>query len=409
MGVTTHLRRAMLLIAAVSLAACSGDVSAPSDSAPSFNSTPTPGVGVAKRGPAGTTATFQISATGGNLPLGTTVTVNACDEGQICEVALVWVPTSNDVVNVTVTEIAASPGVAFGEIQASRTMDGVFTGFSVYAPDAPTITFAMNGTADALVRFKNVGVPNPALRVVKSAASGTVQVGSPMSFSISVFSDGPGTATGVTLTDPLPGGAGISWSTSTAGCTISGTAPTQTLNCTFGDLAAGASRTVNVTSGTSASQSVCGAYPNTATVNATNHASVQASATINLAGCAPAGEGCTPGFWKQEQHFDYWTGYKPKGAHASIYNTVFGVTLFAPNATLLQVLNMGGAPLERFGRHSVAALLNAASSGVNYGMTAAQVISAVREAAATGDFGVMDRLSDRLEDLNERDCRLPQR
>jgi uncharacterized repeat protein (TIGR01451 family) len=106
-----------------------------------------------------------------------------------------------------------------------------------------------------------------------------------MTFSMTVASDGPGTATGVTLSDPLPGGLGIVWSTASAGCTISGSAPTQTLNCNFGDLAAGQSRTATV-SGTTDSQTLCATYPNTATVNATNHAAITASASTNVVNCS---------------------------------------------------------------------------------------------------------------------------
>ena len=35
----------------------------------------------------------------------------------------------------------------------------------------------------------------------------------------------------------------------------------------------------------------------------------------------PGGEGCTPGFWKQDQHFDSWVGFAPTDS----FETVFGV------------------------------------------------------------------------------------
>ena len=35
----------------------------------------------------------------------------------------------------------------------------------------------------------------------------------------------------------------------------------------------------------------------------------------------PGGEGCTPGFWKQEQHFDSWVGFAPTDS----FDAVFGV------------------------------------------------------------------------------------
>jgi hypothetical protein len=67
------------------------------------------------------------------------------------------------------------------------------------------------------------------------------------------------------LTDPLPAQTGLSWSiiTPVTGCAITGTS----LTCNFGTLAAGATRSVSVTSQTSGT---AGEIRNTATVSATN-------------------------------------------------------------------------------------------------------------------------------------------
>jgi uncharacterized repeat protein (TIGR01451 family) len=315
----------------------------------------------------------------------------------------VWTPSSNDLVSVTITETATTGNTVFSEIQASRVMDGVNSFFGVFAPAPPTITMQMNGNATGLVRFKNVEGPpqNPSLRVTKTAGQPVVNIGSPMTFTMTVFSDGPAAAEGVTLTDPLPTGMGIVWSTSSAGCTITGT-DAQTLNCNFGTLAAGQSRMVTVT-GTTTSKTVCGEYPNTVTVNATNHASIEASATVEVTGCTRDGfEGCTPGYWKQSQHFGNWGTYIPTGPSASKYNAVFGVNLMSANTTLLNALTTGGGGVARFGRHSTAALLSA-NSGIDYGMTAAQVIAAVQQAVASGD---LDAWADEFERRNERQCPL---
>ena len=94
---------------------------------------------------------------------------------------------------------------------------------------------------------------------------------------------GPGVAKSVTLSDPLP--AGGNWSISQAvnagTCAITGAVGSQTLNCTFGDLAAGATRTLKVKSATSATS--CGVYDNTATASSTNNdpASVNDSGKIS--------------------------------------------------------------------------------------------------------------------------------
>lgn len=117
----------------------------------------------------------------------------------------------------------------------------------------------------------------------------------------------------------------------------------------------------------------------------------------------PSFQGCTPGYWKQTQHFGAWVGYVPTGVNASRYNTVFGVNLFPADPTLLQALGTGGGGARRLGRHSTAALLNAASGAVAYGMTPAQVIAAVQQAVASGDY---DTAASMFEALNERGCPL---
>lgn len=404
---TARFRTSMLLLAGLAITACAdNDIFAPTAGMRTqANSTPNAGFFLTKRGPAGTTATFSITATGGTLVLGSTVTLDACPEdgSVVCTGTLVWTATSDELANVTVTEVATTGSTVFDQIAASRTMDGVTEYFGVFAPDAPTITLAMNATANANVRFKNVesNDPPPArLRVEKTAVNGTVKIGSPLAYTIKVFSEGPGTATNVTLNDPLPAGAGITWSTSNVNCTITGSAP-QTLNCAFGDMAAGAIATVTVT-GTTGYQTQCGNYNNTVFVNADNHPTVQSSATIAVTGCKTKElEGCTPGYWKQKHHFGSWIGYIP----TSRYNAVFGVNLFSNSTTLLDALSTGGGDKARFGRHSTAALLSAANNHVNYGMTAAEVIAAVKQAVSKGS-AAMDKLADELERRNESGCPL---
>lgn len=130
-----------------------------------------------------------------------------------------------------------------------------------------------------------------------------------------------------------------------------------------------------------------------------------ATVTVTTPDCTPPPslQGCTPGYWKQPQHFGSWVGYVPTGPGASTYDAVFGVTLFPPSTTLLQALGQGGGGARRLGRHSTAALLNAANGGVAYGMTAAQVIAAVQAAVASGDY---DGAAGMFESLNERGCPL---
>jgi hypothetical protein len=110
------------------------------------------------------------------------------------------------------------------------------------------------------------------------------------------------------------------------------------------------------------------------------------------------GQGCTPGYWKQSQHFDSWTApYTPSTQFSAVFENAF------PGKTLLQVLAQGGGGLNALGRHTVAALLNSASAGVDYDETTAGVISAFNAAFPGGDY---ETLKNRLEGFNEQGCPL---
>jgi len=78
-------------------------------------------------------------------------------------------------------------------------------------------------------------------------------------------------------------------------------------------------------------------------------------------------QGCTPGYWKQEQHFGNWeVALSTTFAQAGMN---FGFT-----GTLLSGLNANGGGVQALARHAAAAYLNSlAGSGVNYAYTTAQV------------------------------------
>lgn len=110
------------------------------------------------------------------------------------------------------------------------------------------------------------------------------------------------------------------------------------------------------------------------------------------------GEGCTPGYWKQEHHFDSWpAGYLPGDLFSAYFEDAF------PGKTLLQVLQQGGGKLIALGRHTVAALLNAASSGVDYPLSVQQVINAFNAGFPASNYGP---LKGRFEELNQAGCPL---
>jgi hypothetical protein len=104
--------------------------------------------------------------------------------------------------------------------------------------------------------------------------------------------------------------------------------------------------------------------------------------------------GLTPGYWKQPQHADDWSGYQL----SANYGVVFGVTPSFGDKTLLQTLMQGGGDEAALGRHAVAGLLNAANPNINYAYTEAEVIAIVQKAYETGDFETAKNL---LAEQNE--------
>jgi uncharacterized repeat protein (TIGR01451 family) len=118
-----------------------------------------------------------------------------------------------------------------------------------------------------------VVITKPVLQIEKTPDNGTINAGDTATFTIVVTNLGPGTAKHATLTDALPGGGGVTWTTSSSGCTVSGAVGSQMLNCALGvDLAENATFTAVVTAVTSSAH--CTAMDNTAAAVATNAAQV---------------------------------------------------------------------------------------------------------------------------------------
>jgi cysteine-rich repeat protein len=113
----------------------------------------------------------------------------------------------------------------------------------------------------------------------------------------------------------------------------------------------------------------------------------------------PSTEGCTPGYWKQPQHFDSWVTYSPSTLFSAVFDNAF------PGLTLLQVLSTGGGGLEALGRHVVAALLNTTSGNVNYGQTPQDIIDQFN-AVYPGTLAEYTALKNSLAADNERGCPL---
>ncbi len=71
------------------------------------------------------------------------------------------------------------------------------------------------------------------------------------------------------------------------------------------------------------------------------------AAMLTMAVIPPGGANCSPGFWKQEQHFQYWNGFSPSDPYLDT------------GMTLLDALQGGKATIES--RFIVAGWLNEAA------------------------------------------------
>jgi hypothetical protein len=113
-------------------------------------------------------------------------------------------------------------------------------------------------------------------------------------------------------------------------------------------------------------------------------------------------EGCTPGYWKQTQHFDSWTGFSPGDS----FEQIFQRDAYAGMPSLLGVLELTGGGLNALGRQSVAALLNATSSGVDYPFTSQQVIAMFQAAFDSGNAKFIESTKNTLDRANNGGCGL---
>ena len=109
----------------------------------------------------------------------------------------------------------------------------------------------------------------PDVTVEKTPDGGQVNAGQNAVFTIVVTNDGPGTAYGVTLEDDLP--AGYTWTlggADAAACAIDTSATPDLLECDFGTLADGDTRTITLSAPTTGGD--CAVIDNLAEVAATN-------------------------------------------------------------------------------------------------------------------------------------------
>jgi len=117
---------------------------------------------------------------------------------------------------------------------------------------------------------------------------------------------------------------------------------------------------------------------------------------------ARGNQGCTPGYFKQSQHFSAWGSFTQTQSVSSVFS---GAISSLASESLLDALQGGGGPGLAGAetillRAAVAALLNASNSGVSYALTVTQVVTEVNTALASGDRDTILLLASRLDAFN---------
>ncbi len=157
-----------------------------------------------------------------------------------------------------------------------------------------------------------------------------------------------------------------------------------------------------------------GTLKNTATVTGTavHYQDFLTSSDDAWIRCEPTikegGEGCTPGYWKQEQHVDSWPAtVTPFTTYSAVFDRIITVRInkvgLVTDPTLLQALSALGGQINTLARHSAAAYLNSASGGVSYDLTTDEIIANVQAAIDSGDLG---SVIEALVSFNEQGCPL---
>lgn len=115
--------------------------------------------------------------------------------------------------------------------------------------------------------------------------------------------------------------------------------------------------------------------------------------TVEEGEIPPAGEGCTPGYWRN--HHDSWVTYGPEND----FDIVFGRDVFDPDITLGEAVELGGGDLNALARHAVAALLSASNSSVDYPYSVGEVKAMFQAAFDSGEYEATKNLFDIANNL----------
>lgn len=137
-----------------------------------------------------------------------------------------------------------------------------------------------------------------------------------------------------------------------------------------------------------------------------------------LAWDGPGGdEGCTPGYWKQTQHFDSWpvdTTYIPGGVHPdTLLSDILGFEVPGyEDLTMLEALKLNGGHEKALLRQGAAGILNALNTDVDYNMSLETAIRNIEDgldpvfyqSANYGDDDDLEKRKNFLEAANEMGC-----
>jgi hypothetical protein len=261
---------------------------------------------------------------------------------------------------------------------------------ATYSGIATPATSTSQGTTNLFI---------PGVSVTKQCSPNPLTVGQPELCTITVTNTSAGTTPPAlvngTITDSLNGNLLDPLNTAVTSSTCTAT------------LANGASCTINT------SRVVLSTDPNPLTNTVSVHYNPQgfpnninASASVTLPIQVPVTQQCTLGFWKQQQHFHFWVGFKPTQTWSSVFGSPItthpqGSYPGFTNPTLLQALNAGGGGINSLARHAVAALLNA-SSLQSPTFSVAQVIAMTNLAISQGPAAIQ-ALADKFDAEQQAD------
>jgi uncharacterized repeat protein (TIGR01451 family) len=267
-----------------------------------------------------------------------------------------------------------------------------------------TATYSSGATSDTATASASTNLFQPGVDVTKTCTPNPVLVGEAVTCTIVVTDtssdDGPPLVNG-TIVDTLTGNLLAAGNTAVVSSNCTAALP-DPAGAPQGTCTIVTRRTVLATDPDRLCNTVTVKYnpqgfPNNITDTATACVDVK----------RPGGEGCTPGFWKQDQHFDSWVDFAPTDS----FEDVFGVDVTLRSGgqgtiedpTLLDALNATGGGVNALARHAVAALLNASNPDVSFDFTVHEVIDLVQEAIDTGDI---ERIKNILAAANEQGCPL---